>query len=53
LSEFSQNGKGANVFACSDRPTIISRAKDRLVYSSVNVEVSPSEIILHCVIDVR
>lgn len=28
-----------NVFASSDRPTIISRAGDRLVYSSVNLKV--------------
>ncbi|GAA5997405.1 hypothetical protein JCM5350_003830, partial [Sporobolomyces pararoseus] len=38
LSEFDQNGKGTNVFACSDRPTVISRNKERLVYSSVNIE---------------
>ncbi|GAA5939977.1 uncharacterized protein JCM15063_004361 [Sporobolomyces koalae] len=38
LSEFAQNGKDANVFACSDRPAIISRSKGRLVYSTVNVE---------------
>ncbi|GAA5952645.1 hypothetical protein JCM3765_002231 [Sporobolomyces pararoseus] len=38
LSAFHQNGKGTNVFACSDRPTVISRNKERLVYSSVNIE---------------
>jgi DNA damage-binding protein 1 len=40
LTEFDPDGRGSNVFACSDRPTVVSRAKERLVFSSVNVEVS-------------
>ncbi|GAA6009649.1 hypothetical protein JCM11491_001047 [Sporobolomyces phaffii] len=37
LSNLDQDGKDSSVFACSDRPTVISRSKERLVYSSVNV----------------
>jgi len=35
------HGDDRAVFAASDRPTIISRSKDRLVYSSVNLAVRP------------
>ncbi|KPV73328.1 uncharacterized protein RHOBADRAFT_55089 [Rhodotorula graminis WP1] len=31
------HGDACDVFVASDRPTIVSRSKDRLVYSSVNV----------------
>ncbi|GAA5851088.1 hypothetical protein JCM3766R1_006484 [Sporobolomyces carnicolor] len=39
LSKFEGGGGGPNVFAAGgDRPTVISRSKDRLVFSSVNLE---------------
>ncbi|GAA5820215.1 hypothetical protein JCM10212_006784 [Sporobolomyces blumeae] len=38
LTQVSSDGNGTNVFACGDHPTIVSRSKDRLVYSSVNSE---------------
>ncbi|ORY81221.1 CPSF A subunit region-domain-containing protein [Leucosporidium creatinivorum] len=37
MSTFKQKG-AINVFVSSDRPTVISRANDRLVYSSVNLK---------------
>lgn len=38
MASFRQKG-AVNVFVSSDRPTVISRANDRLVYSSVNLQV--------------
>jgi hypothetical protein len=32
-----------NVFACSDRPTVIYSSNQKLVFSNVNLKVSQSE----------
>lgn len=40
LTEVGGHGDDRAVFVASDRPTIVSRSKDRLVYSGVNLAVS-------------
>ncbi|KAM0790402.1 hypothetical protein ACM66B_003284 [Microbotryomycetes sp. NB124-2] len=38
LSTFVNKGGKASVFAISDRPTVVSRSNDRLVFSNVNAQ---------------
>lgn len=47
------HGDACDVFVASDRPTIVSRSKDRLVYSSVNVGVRPPSFLSRSLVDER